>query len=317
MRTTRRFAAILAGTALATGLAAGSAAADYPSQPVSFIVPWPPGDLEDILTRLIADEFQAEYGVPASVLNRPGGGGGPFPGAIDVATAAPDGYTIGSFVLDVPLVGHEIGIPELTPPVFEPVGIFLNYPFVIAASGDAPYATMAELAEYAQENAVSLGHFGIVATPTQVSFALASQMGFAWGSDAAFDALDCNTLASGDADVINTTLQLVLPCLDDLTILTSLTDERIPLTPDAPTVGELAPELALTTWNGLFVHRDTPAEVRERIAAVAERVVLGERAQQIAADTGAEVFWQDAEESMARIAHDMETLARIAEHLPE
>jgi hypothetical protein len=32
----------------------------------------------------------------------------------------------------------------------------------------------------------------------------------------------------------------------------------------------------MTTWNGLFVHRDTPAEVRERIAVVAERVVLGE-----------------------------------------
>lgn len=317
MKKNLTLAGALAGTALAAGLAAGSAAADYPSQPVSFVVPWPPGDLEDILTRLIADAFQGEYGVPASVLNRPGGGGGPFPGAIDVATAAPDGHTIGSFVLDVPLIGHEIGIPELSPPVFEPVGIFLNYPFVIAAGADAPYSTMEELAEFAQDNAVSLGHFGIVATPTQVSFALASQMGFEWGQDAAFDALDCNTLASGDADVINTTLQLVLPCIDDLTILTSITDARIPLTPDVPTVGEIAPELALTTWNGLFVHRDTPADARARIAAVAERVVLGEQAQRIAADTGAEVFWQDAEASAARIAHDMETLARIGELLPE
>ena len=58
--------------------------------------------------------------------------------------------------------------------------------------------------------------------------------GFDWGSDAAFDALDCNTLASGDADVINTTLQLILPCLDDVKVLVSITDERIPLVPDAP-----------------------------------------------------------------------------------
>ena len=315
--TTRRTIATGLMAGLAAGMIGGSAAAEFPNQPVSFVVPWPPGDLEDVLTRLIADAMQEEYGVAASVLNRPGGGGGPFPGAVDVAMAAPDGYTVGSFVLDVPLIGHEIGIPALTPPVFEPIGIFLNYPFVIAAAADAPYSTMQELAEYAQENEVSLGHFGIVATPTQVSFALAAQMGFEWADDAAFDALDCNTLASGDADVINTTLQLVLPCLDDLTILTSITDERITLTPDVPTVGELAPELALTTWNGLFVHRDVPQEARERIAAVAERVVLGERAQEIAADTGAEVFWQDAEAATARIAHDMETLARIAEHLPE
>lgn len=303
--------------AAAMAMAAGIAAADYPSQPVSFVVPWPPGDLEDILTRLIADEFQAEHGVPAAVLNRPGGGGGPFPGAIDVAMAPADGHMIGSFVIDVPVVGHLIGIPELDPPVFEPIGIFLNYPFVIAASGDAPYSTMEELAAYAQENSVTLGHFGIVATPTQVSFALAGMMGFEWGADAAFDELTCNTLASGDADVINTTLQQILPCLDELTILTSLTDNRIPLTPDVPTVEELMPELALTTWNGLFVHRDTPDDVRAVIAAVAERVVLGETAQRIAAETGAEVFWQDAETSAARIATDIETVERISEFVPE
>ena len=49
------------------------------------------------------------------------------------------------------------------------------------------------------------------------------------GADAAFDMLDCNSLVSGDADVINTTLQLVLPCIDDVKILASVTGERISL----------------------------------------------------------------------------------------
>lgn len=298
--------------AAAALLSAGAAVAEYPEQPVSFVVPWPPGDLEDVLTRLIANEFQAAHGVPAAVLNRPGGGGGPFPGAIEVAMAPADGYTIGSFVLDVPLIGHEIGIPELSPPVFEPIGIFLNYPFVIATLKTAPFASMAELAAHAQDHDVSLGHFGIVTSPAQVSFALASEMGFSWATDAAFDALDCNTLASGDVDVINTTLQLVLPCLDDLNVLVALTDNRIPLTPDVPTLAELAPDLGLSSWNGLFVHRDTPADVRALIAAVAERVVLGDEAQRIAAETGAEVFWLNAEDSAARIARDMVTLDRIS-----
>ena len=126
-------------------------------------------------------------GVPAAVVNKPGGGGGPFPGAIDVATAPADGYTIGSFVPAVPLIGHEIDIPELTPERFDPIGIFLTYPFVIATSQDAPYATMAELAAHAKENDVFLGHFGDVLTPTQVTKALAANMGFEWGGDAAFD----------------------------------------------------------------------------------------------------------------------------------
>ena len=126
--------------ALATVALGGLAAADYPERPVEFVVPWPPGDLEDVLTRMIAEDFQEAYGVPAAVVNRPGGGGGPFPGAISVATAPADGYTIGSFIIAIPTVGPNLGIPELSPDPFEPIGIFLTYPFVIATSGDAPYS---------------------------------------------------------------------------------------------------------------------------------------------------------------------------------
>ncbi len=289
--------------------------AAYPEKPVNFIVPWPPGDLEDVLTRMIAEDFQAEYGVPAAVVNKPGGGGGPFPGAISVATAPADGYTIGSFVIAVPTIGHVIGIPELAPEKFDPLGIFLTYPFVLATSNDAPYSSMAELATHAQSNKVALGHFGAPLPPTRTSFAFAKNAGFEWGSEAAFDALDCNTLASGDADVINTTLQLVLPCLDDITVLASITDARIPLIPDTPTLGELDPALNLALWNGLFVLKDTPADVREKIIAVAKKTVMSERAQKLASDTGALIYWQDAETSAARINADRETLGAIGKIL--
>jgi len=283
----------VASATAALALSAGAALAEYPEKPVNFIVPWPPGDLEDVLTRLIAEDFQEEYGVAAAVVNKPGGG--PFPGAIEVANAPADGYTIGSFVIGVPVVGHQIDIPPLTPAKFDPVGIFLTYPFVIATSADAPYSSMEELAAYAQENEVALGHFGDVLTPTQVTKAYAANNGFEWGSDAAFDALDCNTLASGDAVVINTTLQLILPCLDDVKVLVSITDERIPLVPDAPTIGELDETLNIALWNGLFVHKDTPQDVRDKIAAVAKETVMSERAQKVAEETGALVYWQGAD----------------------
>ncbi|SMR73030.1 Tripartite-type tricarboxylate transporter, receptor component TctC [Aliiroseovarius halocynthiae] len=304
---------ILAGALAVTAtMVAAPAMAEYPEKPVSFIVPWPPGDLEDVLTRMIAEDFQAEYGVSAAVVNKPGGGGGPFPGAIDVATAPADGYTIGSFVPAVPVIGHEIGIDELAPAKFDPIGIFLTYPFVVATSGDAPYSSMEELAAYAKENDVALGHFGDVLTPTQVTKAYAKNAGFEWGSDAAFDALDCNTLASGDADVINTTLQLILPCLEDVKVLMAVTDERISLVPDTPTIGELDQQLNIALWNGLFVTKDTPADVREKIAAVAAKTVMSERAQAVAKETGALVYWMDADASAARIAADQETGAVIS-----
>ncbi|KPD13598.1 tripartite tricarboxylate transporter substrate-binding protein [Phaeobacter sp. 11ANDIMAR09] len=297
--------------AVALGLSAAAAQAEYPEKPVSFIVPWPPGDLEDVLTRMIADDFQAEYGVAAAVVNKPGGGGGPFPGAIEVANAPADGYTVGSFVIGVPVMGHQIDIPPLTPEKFDPLGIFLTYPFVIATAADAPYSTMEELAAHAKENDVALGHFGDVLTPTQVTKAFAKNAGFEWGSDAAFDALDCNTLASGDADVINTTLQLILPCLDQVKVLVSITDERIPLVPDAPAIGELDASLNIALWNGLFVAKDTPQDVREKIIAVAQKTMMSERAQAVAAETGALVYWQSADDSAARVATDIATMAKI------
>ena len=313
MRLTRCMtgAVLSAAMVMGAGWASGEAAAEYQEKPVNFIVPWPPGDLEDVLTRMIAEDFQQEYGVAAAVVNKPGGGGGPFPGAIEVANAPSDGYTIGSFVIGVPVMGHQIEIPPLTPAKFDPLGIFLTYPFVIATSGDAPYATMDELAAYAQDNDVALGHFGDVLTPTQVTKAYAKNAGFEWGSDAAFDALDCNTLASGDADVINTTLQLILPCLDQVKVLVSITDERIPLVPDVPTIGELDESLNIALWNGLFVTKDTPQDVREKIIAVAEKTMMSERAQAVAKETGALVYWQNADDSAARVAGDIDTMGRI------
>jgi len=163
---------------LSTFLFVPLAQAEYPERPVTFVVPWPPGDLEDVLTRMIADEFQETYGVPAAVVNKPGGGGGPFPGAVEVAVAPADGYTVGSFIIAVPTIGPNIGIPELSPNPFEPLGIFLTYPFVIAAGGDAPYNDMQGLAEHAKDNDVALGHFGAPLIPTRVTLALAGEMEF-------------------------------------------------------------------------------------------------------------------------------------------
>ena len=304
--------AILAASTALTVLAMPVAAvAEYPEKPVSFVVPWPPGDLEDVLTRYIAEDFQAKYGSPAAVVNKPGGGGGPFPGAIDVANAPADGYTIGSFIIAVPVVGPNIGIPELAPNPFEPLGTFLTYPFVIVAGADAPYDDIAGLAAHAKDNDVVLGHFGAPLVPTKVTMALAKSQGFDFASDAAFDALDCNTLASGDVDVMNTTLQLVLPCLDTVKVLASIGGERIALTPDTPTVAEIDPALNISLWNGLFVHKDTPADVREKIIAVAEETMKSERALKLAADTGALVYWQNADDSTALIENDIKTLGAI------
>jgi len=305
----------LAAAALLASLGT-AAVAEYPDKPVSFVIPFPPGDLEDVLTRMIAEDFQNEYGVAAAVVNRPSDGG-PFPGAAEVAMAPADGYTIGSFVVGVPVVGPNVGIPALNPDPFDPLGIFLTYPFVIATSADAPYASLEELAEYSAENPQLLGHFGAQLLPTQATFAAAKSLDFEWGGDASSGALDCNSLASGDFDVINTTIQLVLPCLDQVTILAAIAEEPISVVPDAPTLASIVPDLNISLWNGLFVHKDTPQDVRDKIIAVAEQTMASERAQALAAQTGALVYWQNAEDATARIASDIAVSGAINAILEE
>ncbi|MCA3444404.1 MAG: tripartite tricarboxylate transporter substrate binding protein [Rhodobacter sp.] len=306
----------LLGSAAALALMAlsGAALAEYPEKPVTFIVPWPPGDLEDVLTRLIAEELQKETGVPAAVVNKPGGGG--VVGGLEVATAAPDGYTIGSFTVGIPTVKTMGADAQFGPDALEPVGIFLTYPFLIAAKADAPYSTMAELAEHSKANPVRLAHFGYGIEPTMMTVFGLQELGGSFSAEAAFDAVDCSTLANGDADVINTTAQLVLSCLGDIKLLATITGERTSITPDVATLGEQVPALAgASLWNGLFVPKGTPQEVKDKIAAAAQAVVASDAAQEIAKTTGALVYWQDQAAATAQVAKDMTDLAALREML--
>ena len=306
---------LLATTVLAVSALTGTAAfADYPEGPVQFIVPWPPGDFGDILTRMIAADMAEATGQSVSVVNRPGGGDGPFPGALEVLEAPNDGSVIGSFVIGVPVVGPLIDI-GITEDSFVPVGIFLTYPFVLAASGDAPYSNMAELAEFAQDNDVVLGHFGAGLTPTQVSFVAAETMGFEFADDAAFDLLDCNTLSSGDADVINTTLALIEPCLDEINVLGNIGADPIAKLDGVETIAAQAGIAPLELWNGIFVTEGTPQEVIDTIAEIASQTMASDEAQALMAETGAAVYWQGMEEAQARIEADRATSAEFREIL--
>lgn len=298
----RRLAIMIATSAALVLSAGGAALAEYPERPVTFIVPWPPGDLEDQLTRIIADEMTRETRVPVKVVNRPGGGA--VEGATAVAQAEADGYTVGSFVIDVPTMHIIRANATYKRDTFEPIGIFLTYPFALVAPKSAPYSNLAELAAHAKSNSVKLGHFGYDLVPTMATFAAAKRLGFSFGSDATFDSLDCGTLKNGDVNVMNTTMATVLSCLDDIKVIAAYTDQPLSIKPEGKLLSEQVPGMKITLWNGLFVPKGTPQKVKDKLAAIARKAVASEKAQQIAKATGAGVYWQDAVESAARIEAD-------------
>lgn len=278
--------------------------AKYPQGPVTFVVPFPPGDLEDVLTRMIAEEMTKETGQPAEVKNIAGNSG--IAGGIEVWNAPADGSVIGSFVNDL------LTMNVLTKSVpwdengFEPLGIFLDYPFVIAVNSTAPYNTLQELATYSQSNNVTLGHFGRQALPTAMTFQAADRLGIKFSSDSGFDATDCSILESSQVDVINTTTQLIMDCLQSgkVKILVSFTSSPISLSPGSQTMDEAA-GIPLSIWNGLFVRKGTPEEVKQRIIEIAKVALRSDEVQKIANETGAGIYWQDAESAKMRIQEEL------------
>ena len=138
-------------------------------------------------------------------------------------------------------------------------------------------------------------------------------MGFEFADDSAFDLLDCNTLSSGDADVINTTLALIEPCLGEINVLANIGAEPIAKLEGVQTLAAQSGINDLELWNGLFVKKGTPQEVIDKIAAIAEKAMTSDEAKQMMAETGAAIYWQGQEEAAARIEVDRGKNAELGE----
>ena len=297
--------------ALTTAGLVTSAFAEYPVRPVTFIEPWPPGDVDDQLLRIIVEEFSKETGVPGKVVNRPGGFG--VEGAQAVAAAKADGYTVGNLLIDIPTSYIVQGFAPYKREDFEVVGLFMNYPFILAAPSDAPYSSLAELAEYAKSHDVRLAHFGFETIPAQQTFEAARQLGFEFSTETGYDMTDCSTLANGDADVMNTTVGLILACKDDIKVLAAYTSSPVALFPDAPLLRDQMSGPTFALWSGLFVPAGTPQEVRDLLASIAQKAMESDQAKQIRATTGTEIYWQGAEEAQGRIDADFKAIQELFE----
>ncbi len=284
--------------ALAMITAASPAIAEYPERPIEFVVPWPPGDIEDTLTRMIADAVRDETGVPARTVNIAGGGG--LVGATHVFSQPADGYTIGVFTANIISVHIMRGNAKYDRAEFEPLAGVIGYGQVLAARKDAPYKDLAELAEYAKSNDVTLGVVGLNAPPSLQVRKMAETLGFEFASIAGYDEASCLLLFNGEVDVLlgGATMR---PCMvsGEAKGLAALTTARIPIYEDVPTLEEQVPGFATPGWAGIFVRKDTPQEARDVISRIAKKVVESEEAQELAARTGSVIKWTPADEAAA------------------
>jgi tripartite-type tricarboxylate transporter receptor subunit TctC len=150
----RATAVALALVALAAGPA--RAQGDYPSRPVTFVVPFAPGGVTTLFARLLAQRLEQRLGKPFVVDNRPGGGG--VTAAHAVANATPDGYTImmaSSTVLAIN-VSVRKNLPYDPRKDLTPIALLARVPFVLVVNPALPINSVADLVKLAKDKPGSI-----------------------------------------------------------------------------------------------------------------------------------------------------------------
>ncbi|HOB95036.1 MAG TPA: tripartite tricarboxylate transporter substrate binding protein [Aquabacterium sp.] len=146
-------AAAAAATTFALPTASHAQAAAWPTRPIKWIVPFPPGGPTDVFSRAVAQQLQAALGQPVVVENRGGAGGGV--GMQALAKSAPDGYTIGlsttgTHAINPALYGEKLGYDPLKD--FTPLTLAVSYVNMLVVHANHPAKNVKELVEYAEAN---------------------------------------------------------------------------------------------------------------------------------------------------------------------
>jgi hypothetical protein len=133
-----------AGAATALGLKPTFAQGAWPSRPITMIVPWGAGGGTDATARIIGTLLERDLKQPVNVVNRTGGSG--VVGHSAIATAAPDGYTLGMITVEISMM-HWQGLTELKPDSYTPLALMNEDPPGVQVRFDSPYKTVKELAD--------------------------------------------------------------------------------------------------------------------------------------------------------------------------
>lgn len=270
----------VAGAALAASPVAIAQSA-WPTKPVRFVVPFPPGGATDAAARAVAEQVAATLGQSVLIENR-GGASGTI-GAEMVARAAPDGYTFlvtADALATAPLLGLKLSFDAFKD--FLPVAQLSTQPIVIAVHPSVGAKTLAELVAvakskpgmgFATSGAGSQQHV-VGEWFSQDSGSKLVHVPYKGGGQAIAD------LVGGQVPIGSLGSTPVVPHhrAGKLRILAQSTPARSSAIPDVPTFVEAGfKDLVVVQWLGMFAPAGTPAPVVERMNA-AVRKALGTQA---------------------------------------
>ncbi|MFC0201244.1 tripartite tricarboxylate transporter substrate binding protein [Paracoccus rhizosphaerae] len=259
-------------------LPAAAWAADYPSRPLTMLVPWGAGGGTDATARMISALLERKLGQPVNVVNRTGGAG--VIGHSAIATAPADGYTLGIVTVEIAMM-HHMGLTQLTPADYTPLGLMNADSPAVTVSSDSEYKDIASLTEAIR--ASEPGTFKASGTAQGGIWHLAlvgwlQALGLqpdhvTWvPSEGSAPAMQ--DLIAGGVDIVTVSLAETKAMVDAgrATNLALMGTERTASHPDLPTLAEAGGgEFALATWRGVAGPKDLPEDVALTIStALAE-----------------------------------------------
>jgi tripartite-type tricarboxylate transporter receptor subunit TctC len=264
-------------------LAAAAHAQTYPSRPLRFIVPFPPGGSTDILGRALAQKLSEGLAQPVVIDNRPGAGGSI--GSEAAAKAAPDGYTIMMGQLGPLAVSPAIykNLPYDPVKSFAPVSLMAIVPSVLVVNTSLPFSSAAELIAYAKKNPGKLT-YGSAGTGS-TSHLTTEYFKLATGTDILHVPYKgvgpmLTDLISGQLAMGINGAPAVMPHVTSGRLralaVTSLT--RVPSLPNIPTLDEAAAGSGLkgfeaNGWYGIVAPAGTSREIVARLNSEIRRAV--------------------------------------------
>ncbi len=301
---------VIAAMLAFAGLAAGPVLAqDYPSRPITVIVPFAAGGPTDVITRIVSEHMSRTLGQQLVVENIVGAGG--TTASARAARATPDGYTImtghmGTHAASVGLYPKLAYDPRTD---FETIGMIAGTPVLILAKKDFPPKDLKEFIEYVRANAGKLneGHAGIGSVSFTSCLYLDSllkvrpaQIPYTGTGPS------MNALVAGQIDYMCDQIVNAVPQIQAGTIKAYAigTEKRNPALPDLPTTTEAGlPEYKVSAWNAMFAPKGTPKAALDKLTDALNKALDDQSVRKRLLDLGSDIPEGAARGQAALAAH--------------
>ena len=279
--------AMLAGTTLA-------AAQEYPSRPITMVVPFPAGGPLDSVARIMAERMRVALGQPV-VIDNVGGASGTV-GIARVIRATPDGYTIVAGGLPTNVLNGAVMALPYDPLDIQPISLTIRAPLLVVARKSMPANDLKELITWLKANPdkASQGTGGIGAT-SHIAGVFFQQL-----SGTRFTLVPYRGAGPAMQDLLSEQIDMMIdPASGTLPQVRAgkikayavTDDHRLAAAPDIPTAAEAGlPGFEIVNWQGFFAPKGTPSAVVERLNAAIVETMADPAVRSRLMDLGQEIF---------------------------